>query len=60
LEFTTFSTTGKEEEKLETKTDQRRSAPFTMPETTDHDGAKRAFTISEMRTPSEVHIAPVR
>jgi hypothetical protein len=28
---------------------QRRSAPFTMSETADHDGAKRAFTISEMR-----------
>ena len=27
----------------------RRSAPFTMSETADHDGAKRAFTISEMR-----------
>ncbi|MBW1688069.1 MAG: hypothetical protein JRS35_23780 [Deltaproteobacteria bacterium] len=28
---------------------RRRSAPFTIAETTDHDGAKQAFTISEMR-----------
>ena len=35
---------------LREKTDRRRSAPFTIAETTDHDGAKQAFTISEMRT----------
>ncbi|GAG53355.1 unnamed protein product, partial [marine sediment metagenome] len=44
-----LSTTGEEEAKLEQKTDRRRSAPFTIAGTADHDGAKQAFTISEMR-----------
>lgn len=52
----TLSTTGEEEAKLEQETDRRRSAPFTTVETTDHDGTKQAFTISEVRTGRQISL----